>query len=309
MALTTSVVYNRPMKKLALILPIISGACWGCCGVFVRFLYQAGFDNITITFSRIAVTLLLFGAAILVCDKSLFHVTKHELPPIFLTGIVGYFVLNLCYNEAIHTLSLSLATILLCMAPIFVIIFGSILFSEKITVVRVVCMIAALLGCLLLSGIIESGALQWSLFGIIMGVCSTACNAVATMAMNDAADVKKCHPLTVQFYASLFAVIPMMFMADYSAICSFVVETPVTNILILLGNALIASLFPNLLFSIAFKYVDSGVVSILASGAEPVSALLFGLFVYQEVPTVFGLLGMIIVVTAMIILGKSDLKE
>jgi drug/metabolite transporter (DMT)-like permease len=67
-------------------------------------------------------------------------------------------------------------------------------------------------------------------------------------------------------------------------------------------------LLPNLLFSIAFLYVDSGVASILASGAEPTAALILGLLVYREVPTVFGIIGMVIVVVAMIALSRSDVK-
>ena len=71
---------------------------------------------------------------------------------------------------------------------------------------------------------------------------------------------------------------------------------------------MVASLLPNLLYAVAFLYVDSSVASILASGAEPTSALLFGLFVYREIPTVFGIIGMIIVVVSMIVLSKSDTK-
>ena len=65
----------------------------------------------------------------------------------------------------------------------------------------------------------------------------------------------------------------------------------------------------NLLFAIAFMFIDSGVASILASGAEPTAALLFGLFVYREVPTVFGVIGMFIVIVSMIVLSRSDAKS
>ena len=297
------------MKKIAFTFPIIAGTCWGCCGVFVRVLQAAGFDNITITTSRIGVVVLLLGLLIFFYDKSLFRVSIRQFPLLALVGASGYLFLNYCYNVSITTLSMSLATILLCTAPVFVIIFGSILFGERITVVRVICMLAALAGCTLLSGVIESGGLSWSLFGILMGVGSAVCNAISIMAMNEASDVRKLHPLTVQFYASLFALIPMLFLADFSAIGSFVVSAPLTSIPFLIAHALIAALLPNLLFNISFKYVDSSVVSILAGGAEPTSALLFGLLVYHEVPTIFGLAGIIIVVIALIVLSRSDLSN
>ena len=297
------------VKKIALLLPIIAGTCWGCCGIFVRILDDIGFDNITITVSRITVCVLLLAIAILFYDRSLFRVPLRQLPLLMLVGFSGYLLLNYCYNVSITTLSMSLATILLCSAPIFVIIFSSILFSEKITLVRVSCMLAAMAGCFLLSGIIETGELQWSVHGLIMGIASAVLNAICVLSMNEATDVRKLHPLTVQFYASLFAAIPMLLFTDFAALGNFITSDPAMSIPFLIAHALIAALLPNLLFNISFKYVDSSVVSILAGGAEPTSALLFGLFVYHEVPTVLGFIGIVTVITSLIVLSKSDASD
>ena len=300
---------TRMMRTIVLTLPIIAGVCWGCCGVFVRVLDEAGFNNITITFSRVIIVVILLGAAIFVYDKSLFRVSLRQLPLIALIGISGQFLFNLCYNIAILKLSLSLATILLCTAPVFVIIFGAILFHEKITTLRVICMIAVLAGCVLLSGVIEAGGLMWSAFGLAMGVGTSVCNAVATMSTNEASDIRGIHPLTVQFYAAAFALIPMLPFADYAVVGGFIASSPIAHIPYLIVYALIAALLPNLLFNIAFKFMDSSIVSILASGAEPTAALIFGFLLYREIPTVFGLAGMVLVVAAIIILTKSVSSE
>lgn len=297
------------MRKIAWILPIIAGVCWGCCGVFVRVLDEAGFDNITITFSRVIIVVVLLGGAILVIDRSLFRIARRQLPLVALIGISGQFLFNLCYNTAILKLSLSLATILLCTAPVFVIIFGAVLFHEKITPVRVICMAAVLAGCVLLSGVVESGGLLWSVLGLAMGVGTAICNAVSTMATNEASDIRKIHPLTVQFYAAVFALIPMLPFADYGVVGSFIAASPAAHIPYLIVYALVAALLPNLLFNIAFKFLDSSIVSILASGAEPASALLLGLLLYGEIPTAFGLIGMVLVVGAIIILTRAVSSE
>ena len=54
--------------------------------------------------------------------------------------------------------------------------------------------------------------------------------------------------------------------------------------------------------------MDSSIVSILASGAEPTSALIFGLLVYREVPNFFGLIGTALVIAAIIVLWIIQLK-
>ena len=293
------------MKRAAFFLPLVAGICWGCCGVFVRVLDEAGFDNITITFSRVIIVVALLGMALLIYDRDLFRVELRHLPLIALIGISGQFLFNICYNTAILKLSLSLATILLCTAPVFVIIFGAILFKEKITPVRVICMLAVLAGCVLLSGVVESGGLMWSILGLAAGVGTSILNAIATMSTNEASDVRGIHPLTVQFYAALFALIPMLPFADYSVVGSFIAESPLSRIPYLIVYALIAALLPNLLFNIAFKFMDSSIVSILASGAEPTSALIFGLIVYQEIPTIAGLAGTFLVIAAIIVLTRS----
>jgi len=293
-------------KKLALLLPLLAGTCWGCCGGFVRVLDEAGFNNITITFSRVIIIVILLGIFTFFRDKSLFRIELRQLPILILVGLSGQFFFNLCYNISILELSLSLATIMLCTAPVFVIIFSSILFKEKITPTRVICMFGVLAGCILLSGVVESGGLMWSVLGLAMGVATSICNAAVTMSTNEAADIRKIPVLTIQFYAALFALIPMLPFVDYSTLGDFIVSSPETNIPYLIAYALIAALIPNLVFSIAFIFNDASIVSILASGAEPTSALILGLLMFGEVPTIFGIIGMVLVIGSIIVLSRSN---
>ena len=296
------------MTRFAYLLPLISGACWGSAGVFVRTLDEAGFDNITITFSRVAVMALILVIGTLLYDKSLFRVNKRDLGLLAVIGVDGYVLMNICYNISITTLSMSLASILLCTAPVFVIIFGRILYGEKITLVRLACMVGALMGCVLLSGVVESGALKWSVLGLSMGVASSMSNALFAIVLKEVTDVRKVHPLTIQVYTAIIGLIVMAPFTDYGIMVDFAAERPLWSSLFLLAHAVVVSLMPNLLFTVAFVFVDSGVASILASGAEPTAALILGLLVYREVPTVLCVIGMAIVVVSMIVLSRTDVK-
>ena len=297
------------MRRLAILLPLIAGTCWGCTGIFVRTLDKAGFDNITITFSRVIVMVAILLVATWIYNRELFSIRKKDLWILAVIGINGFVLMNICYNISITTLSMSLASILLCTAPVFVIIFGRILFGEKITLLRVACMIGALVGCVLLSGIVESGALKWSVLGLTMGVISSMTNAAYTIALKEATDVRNIHPLTIQLYTAIIGLIILAPFTDYGTMVSFVAASPVKSSLFLLAHALVASLLPNLLYAVAFLFVDSSVASILASGAEPTAAMLVGLLIYMEVPTVFGLIGMVIVIVSMIVLSRTDVKS
>ena len=145
-------------KKLILFLPIIAGIFWGSGGVFVRTLNSYGMDSITIFASRITLATILLFIALLLFDKESLKIKIKDLWLFIGTGILGVMLLNLSYNEAAFTITLSLAAVLLGLAPIFAIIFSAILFKEKITSKKIICIILALFGCVLVSGILENGS-------------------------------------------------------------------------------------------------------------------------------------------------------
>ena len=47
----------------------------------------------------------------------------------------------------------------------------------------------------------------------------------------------------------------------------------------------------------------------MASGAEPTAALIFGILIFSEIPTLIGFIGMVIVVGSIIILTNSKQKD
>ena len=297
------------MKKLINLFPVLAGVCWGSAGIFVRSLQSAGLSNFTIIFGRLLMAVMMVGVYMLVTDRKLFYLKKKDIPIVAFTGVIGFSLMNVFYNYSIQYLSLSLAAVLLCTAPVYVIIFGAIVFREKITPVKIICMIAVLFGCLLLTGVVESGHLQWSVFGLLVGVLCSLSNAVCTLGCNEASGVRGVHPVTLLFYNSLFALIPMVFLADFGELGTFIAADPVEGVGIFILNGLVTSLLPNLFFNYAFIYMESGVVSILASGAEPTAALIFGILIFSEIPTLPGFIGMVIVIGSIIVLTNSKTEK
>ena len=252
---------------------------------------------------------LIIAVFMLINDRSLFRIRLRDLPLLTGLGVIGYFLLNITYNIAINTLSLSLASVLLSTAPVFVILFSAILFHERITKIRVLCMLGALLGCALLSGLFDSGGIQWSSFGLLMGVLSSAGNAYYIIRIKEATGVRKIHPVTAIFYPCLISVILMIPFTDFHVMSDFVTDSPVYGISFFIAHALAASLLPNLLFTYSFRYVDASVVAILESGTEPTAALIAGILVYGELVSALGLLGIAMTIAALIVLSITDTKE
>lgn len=156
------------MKKLYLILPILAGLMFGSGGVFVRTLTQNGIDSTTLLFLRFSVAIIPILIAILLTNKKLLKIGLSDIP-LFIICALCILELNLCYNESMNSISLSLAAVLLSLAPIYVLIFAYILFREKITLKKVICIILAVTGCLLMTGVLESGLNNIPIHGIIFG--------------------------------------------------------------------------------------------------------------------------------------------
>ena len=157
------------MKKLYLILPILAGLMFGSSGIFVRTLTQNGIDQTTLLFLRFSLAIIPIAIAIILTDRKLFKAELKDIP-LFLVCAICMVGLNLCYNESMNTVPLSLAAVLLSIAPIYVLIFAYVLFREKITSKKVICMVLAILGCVLMTGVLESDLSSIPLFGILSGI-------------------------------------------------------------------------------------------------------------------------------------------
>lgn len=292
------------MKKIHLILPIIAGFMFGSSGIFVRTLTQNGIDATTLLFLRFSIAIIPIIIAILLTDKSLLKIDLTDVP-LFLVCAICIIGLNLCYNESMNTIPLSLAAVLLSLAPIFVLIFAYILFREKITSKKLICMSLAIFGCLMMTGFLEEGLTQIPLFGIISGIGAGLFWAVYLMASKKSIENGN-HTYTILIYSVIFITIALLPFTNFNQISSFVSINPTQTILFLILHSTFSFALPYIFSTLSLNYIDSGVSSILLSGSEPLAALIFGLFLYAEVPTALMFCGFILSIVAMMMLSRKE---
>ena len=80
------------------------------------------------------------------------------------------------------------------------------------------------------------------------------------------------------------------------------------HLLFLTAHALCISVLPYVFITTAQLYADAGFIYILAAGGEPVAAVIFGMVFYGEMPTLLGLAGMAITITALTVLCLRPAK-
>lgn len=293
------------MKKFIPILPILSGIFWGGGGIFIRRLMELNINSFTVVSSRVIVASIIFFICVFLYDRSLIKIKLKDLWIFVSAGILGILGLNICYNEAVKQLSLSLSAVLLSLSPIFVLIFANIFFKEKITVKKIICMILALLGCFFASGVLETNeTMKWTYFGIFIGFMGAFFYGLYSI-FSKLAIIKNYNTLTVTLYALIsIAVISLPF-TDWKALSNVVVENGSGMLVFMLFHSLCTSVFPYAFFTIALGHMDAGKASILASG-EPIAAMFFGIFFYHEIPTVLSVVGVLLTLTALTLLSLPE---
>ena len=290
------------MKKVILILPIIAGIMFGGSGIFVRSLTETGMNNQTILFLRAIFAMIEILIFILIYNRKLLKIKIKHIPIFLCTGILGMVGLNLCYNEAINRLTLSLAAVLLSTAPIFVMVLAAIIFKEKVTKKKIFCMIVAIIGCVLASGLLEEqSGMVIATSGLLFGIASAFFYALYSIFSRIATD-KEYHTYTVIFYSVLVISLVLIPFADFRMIGTYVKENAIEGVCFLLLHSLCTSVLPYIFLTLALLHAEAGKVSILASGGEPIAAVVFGILLYNEVPSVIMILGLVTVIVALALL-------
>lgn len=276
----------------------------GPVGIFVRRLTDFGMNNLTILFTRTAVASAILFLVLLIMDRDLLKLRLKDFWIFAGSGIVAVLGLNYCYTESVNNVSLSLAAVLLSLSPVFVMLIAAVLFKEKITRVKVISTIAAIAGCFLVSGLIEKSAMNWSAYGIMIGALSAFFYALYSIISKIAME-RGYNAFTITFYSLFFVALVLIPFTDFGTVTAFAAEAPVKNGLFMLLHALCANVFPYGTYTLALRYVDAGKVSILAAGAEPSAAMIFGILFFGEIPSVLMVAGLVITIAALYYLCRT----
>lgn len=293
------------LKKIIILFPVLSGIMWGSAGIFVRKLKEMGMDGYTVVSSRVIAAVLILCIGIVLYDRSLLKIKLKDTGLFAAGGLIGMFGLNMTYNAAIGELTLSLAAVLLSLSPVFVLIMAAILYHEKITKKKFGCMVLALSGCVLASGVLESASgMKWSVPGILFGCMGAFFYALYSI-ISKSAMAKGYHPVTVTFYCLVSIAIVLLPVTQWDVIGDIAAAAPVKNISFMILHSLCTSVLPYVLYTVSLNYLEAGKVSILAAG-EPVAAMIFGAVFFAEQPTMLSIAGLFLTAAAMILLGRKE---
>ena len=292
------------MKKLAPFLVILAGCLWGTMGIFVRHLNAIGLEAMEIVEARAALTAAAMFAALVLFRRDLLRVNIRDLWVFAGGGIVSVILFNFCYFQTIQRASLSTAAILLYTSPVFVLLLSVLLFGEKLTKKKILCLMLAITGCALSSGLAGGMALSpmTLLFGLGSGFGYGLYSIFSRFALQ-----KGYHPITITAYIFLFGALGGIPLTDFGQLIR-VAGADGSNLAYLGTYTLVTTIVPYISYTTGLQQVENGVAAVLAC-IEPVMATVFGIFFFSEMPDLSGWLGILLVLIALTALNLQPKKE
>ena len=288
------------------ILIILAACFWGSMGIFVRNLTTYGFTSIQIVAIRVTLAALVFSLILLIKDRKGFKISPKDIPLFLGLGLGSILFFTVCYFAAITIMPLSTAAILLYTSPFWIMLMSVLFFHEKLNAVKIIALIMAFGGCVLVSGISGEGiTFVGLLLGLGSGIGYGLYSILGTIAL------KRYSPYTVTTYTFIIAAIGSWFICRPKDMFTKFASAPNLAWLIFFCflTALITAVIPFLFYTLGLHMVEASKAGILAT-VEPMVATIIGIVFFSEQLTIFSGLGILLILVAVIILNlkKKDSK-
>ena len=290
---------SNETRKTDLILIIIAACFWGVMGIFVRRLGIYGFGSTQIVSIRVTLAALFFCLFLFIKERSGFRISLRDIPLFLGLGLGSILLFTVCYFTAITIMPLSTAAILLYTSPIWIMLMSALFFREKMNGRKVIALLLAFGGCVLVSGISGEGiTFKGLLLGLGSGIGYGLYSILGTVAL------RKYSPYTVTTYTFLIAAAGSWFICKPADMLSkFERADGLTGLVFFcILTALVTAVIPFLAYTLGLRSVEASKAGIIAT-IEPVVATIVGIICFSETLTLSSGIGIVLVLSAVIILN------
>ncbi len=288
------------MKQRAFFFIILAGIFWGTSAIFVHYLAPFGLSSLQMTFIRGMTAFVLLLVYILFHDRKLLRTKSSELLIFFGIGLT-FFGTASCYFTSMQMTSVSTAVILMYTAPIFVMIYSVLFLGERITPLKTLSVVAMLVGCALVSGIV--GGLKFDPLGIAIGFLSgfsyAAYNILTKIAMR-----RENSPFTTTLYCFLFSSIIAFFVCNPQSIPESIGKMLRFTLPMALLMGVCTCFLPYILYTNSMKSLPAGTATSLGI-IEPMAATVFSIFL-GEAPEPLSICGIVLILGAVFLLSRCE---
>ncbi len=286
-------------KVKGYLLGMTAAATYGMNPLFALPLYADGMLPASVLFYRYLMAIVLVAAMLKIRGHD-FSVSKRELGLLAIMGMLMA-VSSLTLFESYRYMDAGIASTLLFVSPLMVALIMAAVFHERLTRITWLCLLLALVGIgLLYKG---EGGETLSLVGTLMVFASSLSYAIYIVSVNKTV-LANMPTLKVTFYVLTFGLTLFIAYVAYNG------ELQTPSRWYLWGNLFALALFPTTISFLcttgAIRYIGSTPTAILGA-LEPVTAIFFGILVFNEQITVRDWTGILLILLSVsfVVAGKQ----
>lgn len=280
---------------------IAAGVAWGVISLFVRSLSAAGLAPLQISLIRMVTAAVCFFPLMALRDPARLRIRLRDLWMFVGTGIVSVVLFNSLYFYTTVQSQASVAVVLLYTSPAFVLLLSALLFRERITRRKLLCLGMTVLGCTLVGGIL-GGSYRLTGRVLLAGLGSGFFYALYTIFARLA--LRRYDSMTVTAYTFLLGALGSLPLGKAGATASLLAARPIL-LLSCLGIGLVSTVLPYVLYTWGLQRMDSGRAAILVA-VEPLVGAVLGMVLYREPHDLPKLAGILLILAAILLLNRPE---
>ncbi len=266
---------------------------WGLAFTAIKYAVRA-LTPYELAFLRFLVADALFAATIL---YGRYRIDRRDLPWVVLIGVFGVAVYHISLNAGEIYIPSGVASLIIAMAPVFVLVLSAAFLGERITAAKVFGILVALLGVYLLSHP-ESGG---DVLGILLTLIATISAGIYTV--GGKVLMKRYSPQVLTAYAMVLGSIPLLPFLPSSL--ERMMEVDILTVLSVLFLGIFSTYFAYQGWYYFLNREEASKASVFLQ-AIPVVSILAGYFLLGEEITLMTVAGGLLIILGILVVVRSN---
>jgi drug/metabolite transporter (DMT)-like permease len=194
------------LKGISLV--ILAAACWSTSSILIKIIIQtSSLSPLGLAFWRDLISSFVLLLGITIIKPNLLKIKKKDLPWLIGMGVISIGSMHFFWNQAVVQLGASLATVLQYNAPILVTILARFFFNEPLSVRKIIAILLAAFGTIMVAGLLSGIGLYVQPFGLVIALLSSI--AFASLSLFGKKLSKDYNPWTILTYIFAFGTITL----------------------------------------------------------------------------------------------------
>lgn len=270
---------------------------FGSIGLFVKNINQSSSE---IAFLRGLIgSLFLIGVSLIIRQKPSFQQVKQNIVLLIISGAAIGFNWILLFQSYKYT-TVSNATLSYYFAPVFVMLLAPFILKEKLTAVKVGCIITAMIGLFLIVNVGDSstGSSYNHVVGVLYGLSAAILYASVILMNKFIKNLSGFETTIIQLILAAVVLLPYVLLKDHLNLSAITLHT--WSFILILG--IVHTGIAYFLYFSSFKELKGQTIAVL-SYIDPISAVVLAAIFLGENMSITQILG------GILILGSTFLSE